>query len=80
MRAQTNRDGRVQEVRQPVWIEPQSDGNAPLCAALERARLLIATFLVDHPDAHPPLIINVTNGRSSDGDPLPPATRVSSAS
>jgi len=75
-RAQTNPDGSVQNARFPVWFEPVSDGKTPTCATLNRASTLLAGFLADHPDCHPPILINLTDGKANDGNPEPLAGRL----
>jgi hypothetical protein len=66
----------MQNVRFPIWFEPAADGQTPMCAALNRAAMLLAGFLVAHPDAFPPVIINITDGKANDGDPEPIAARI----
>jgi len=63
-------------VRFPIWFEPAGDGNTPMCATLQRAGTLLAGFLVDHPDCFPPIVINITDGKATDGNPLDDATRL----
>jgi hypothetical protein len=75
-RAQTNPDGSVQNARFPVWFEPTGDGKTPTCATLNRASTLLAGFLADHPDCHPPVVVNLTDGKANDGDPEPLAARL----
>jgi hypothetical protein len=79
-RAVTNPDGSAQNARFPIWFEPLGDGNTPTCAAVTRACDLIAGFLLDHPDCHPPVVINLTDGKSNDGNPEPLAARLKSLS
>src|SRR5262245_27156215 len=55
-RTQPAADGSAQPVRFPIWFDPQGDGNTPLCATLQRASLLLAGFLADHPDCFPPIV------------------------
>lgn len=59
-----------QTVRFPVWIEPRANGKTPMCAALERAGQTIDTFLTLYPDCYPPMVLNLTDGKPSDGNPL----------
>jgi hypothetical protein len=63
-------------VRFPIWFEPAGDGNTPMCATLQRAGALLAGFLVDHPDCFPPIVVNITDGKATDGNPLEAATRL----
>ena len=57
-------------VKFPVWFEPTSKGGTPMCAALKQASELMKQWAVDHPTSFPPVIINITDGESSDGDPV----------
>jgi hypothetical protein len=60
-------------VKAPVWVEPAAEGSRPMCAALQHARALLASFLQEHPDCFPPVVINVSDGQATDGDPEGPA-------
>jgi hypothetical protein len=75
------RGGRVdQVVKVPVWFEPAADGKTPMCDGLERACLLLAGFLAEHPACYPPLVINISDGEASDGDPEIPAGKLKNLS
>ena len=73
MRKQKDTDdtGREYEVDVPfpVWVRPKAGGGTPMCAALQRARDLAAAWATSHQDSYPPVIINVTDGAATDGDP-----------
>jgi len=60
-------------VRFPIWFEPLANGQTPMCAALNHASNILASFLVEHPDCYPPLVINLTDGEANDGNPEAPA-------
>jgi hypothetical protein len=62
--------------RSPVWFEPEGMGQTPTCTTLERARLIVAGFLAQHPDCFPPVVIHLTDGVATDGDPEGPADRL----
>jgi hypothetical protein len=53
----------------PVWFEARPTGKTPMCAALRRARELLEPFLIAHPGCYPPIVINITDGHPTDGDP-----------
>lgn len=57
----------------PVWVEPVASGGTPMCAALKKAKELAETWVSAHPDNYPPVVINVTDGAATDGDPMVPA-------
>lgn len=63
-----------QTIRFPVWMEPIADNGTPMCQALTRARSLLEGWLRDHADSFPPIVVNVTDGEATDGDPSIPAT------
>lgn len=58
-----------QTVKFPVWFDPAAHGGTPMCEALTRARELVSGWLTQHPGSFPPIIINITDGESTDGDP-----------
>jgi hypothetical protein len=62
----------------PVWLTPQAGGGTPFCGALERATALLRAWLKAHPDCFPPLVINISDGESSDGDPRNAARHLTS--
>jgi hypothetical protein len=67
--------GQVIEItaRFPVWVEPVVGTATPMCAALRQARELAETWVKQHPNNYPPVVINITDGASTDGDPREPA-------
>lgn len=56
-------------VKRPVWVESRAEGGTRMNLALQLARSFIDRFLRLHPDCYPPLIINMTDGEPTDGDP-----------
>jgi hypothetical protein len=58
-----------QEVRFPVWVDPVANGGTPMSSALSRAQSIVSTWLIDHPGCFPPVVLNLTDGESTDGDP-----------
>ena len=62
-----------QSFKFPVWFEPTATGRTPMCGALALARQYLEIFLGRYPGCYPPLVMNITDGMSTDGDPLPPA-------
>lgn len=57
------------EIPFPIWIKAKHGGGTPMCAALNRAYDLASQWAMNHPDNYPPVIINLTDGMSTDGDP-----------
>lgn len=63
----------VRTVKFPTWFSPVAYGDTPMCGALHRARSVLGAWLADHPGCFPPVVVNITDGASTDGDPLPVA-------
>ena len=59
-----------QAFRFPVWFEPTAGGKTPMNAAVELAREVLADFIATYPDCFPPLVINLTDGKPTDANPL----------
>jgi hypothetical protein len=57
----------------PVWFEARPTGRTPMCEALGKAKDHLRTFITAHPNCYPPIIINITDGQPTDGDPREPA-------
>jgi hypothetical protein len=62
-----------QKFKFPIWFEAKPTGKTPMCAALAMAQKYLQAFLSVHRACYPPLVINITDGDASDGDPLQPA-------
>lgn len=62
-----------QKVKFPVWLEPRAAGKTPMCRALTTASQAVEEFIARFPGCHPPIVINITDGMSSDGPPEAPA-------
>jgi hypothetical protein len=62
--------------RSPVWFDPVADGKTPMCATLHRAGAVLSMFLMEYPNSYPPLVVNLTDGEATDGDPEGPASRL----
>lgn len=68
--------GGTQPIRRPVWFEPVGDGKTPMCAAFQQANMMVAGFLIQYPDCFPPIVINITDGVPTDGNPLGEANSI----
>ena len=60
----------------PMWVEPEAHGGTPMCAALDTLHGVLSQWIADHPDTFPPMAIHVTDGGSTDGDPIRHAEQV----
>jgi hypothetical protein len=61
-----------------VWIDPVGDGGTPMTAALNRAYELAWQWAQQYQHCYPPLILNITDGMATDGDPRPAAANLCS--
>ena len=51
----------------------RTDGKTPMVATLKIAAEIAMSFIVDHLECYPPIIIHLTDGEAADGDPEPAA-------
>ncbi len=58
-----------QTIRFPVWFDPVADGGTPMCRAVITAEGILTQWLAEHPDCFPPIVIHITDGEATDGDP-----------
>jgi hypothetical protein len=56
-------------IKFPVWFDAVAQGATPMCAALSKAYDILDGWCEDHSTAFPPLLIHITDGQSTDGDP-----------
>lgn len=69
-----------QKVRFPIWVDATANGATPMCRALEYAKELLEPWIAQHPDSHPPIVLHITDGESTDGDPVPGAHELTALS
>ncbi len=60
----------------PVWVDPKAKGGSPMCHVLYRAHETLNEWIGHHHNSFPPIVVNITDGRSQDGDPTPYAEAV----
>jgi hypothetical protein len=65
-----------QSFKFPVWFEPTAAGRTPMCQALTLAKQYVEAFLGRFPKCYPPMVMNITDGMSTDGDPQAAARAV----
>lgn len=60
----------LHDVTAPCWITPSSRGTTPMYEALCRVQELVEGWCARpaHADSFPPVVFNITDGESSDGD------------
>jgi hypothetical protein len=66
-----------QKFKLPIWFDAVAKGGTPMCGALRRARSILEPWVLEHPDSFPPIVINITDGESTDGDPTSDAFSLS---
>ncbi|QXD16615.1 VWA domain-containing protein [Rhodocaloribacter litoris] len=59
-----------QRVRFPVWFDPEARNGTPMCQALDLATQMVRRWIDLHPHGFPPIVLNITDGEATDGDPL----------
>ena len=67
-----------QQVKFPVWLEPVAGGKTPMCEAFRQATRIVEGWLSEHPRSFPPVVLNITDGQSTDGDPSSLASSLTS--
>ena len=56
-------------IKFPIWFDPIADGSTPMTEAFRKANSILADWLSLNTDCFPPVVIHVTDGESTDGDP-----------
>jgi uncharacterized protein YegL len=56
-------------IRFPVWFETNANGNTPMVAAVEEARRAVQAWCELYPLSYPPVVINISDGEPTDGNP-----------
>ena len=65
-----------QKVSFPIWFSPVAEGGTPMCQTLTLVHDLLKDWTAAHPASYPPVVINITDGEPTDGDPLPVAEQI----
>lgn len=71
-----------QKVKFPVWLEPVAHQGTPMVQAMTLAANMLQGFVAAHPNCFPPIVIHITDGESTDGDPtdaMQNVTRIASS-
>ena len=69
-----------QTLKFPVWFEPIAGGRTPMCQAITEATAALEEFISQFPRAFPPLVINISDGKATDGNPEVPASKLQNLS
>jgi hypothetical protein len=57
------------QVKFPVWFDAKAAGSTPMCKAFKLAHETLKPWIDAHKYSFPPIVINITDGESTDGDP-----------
>jgi hypothetical protein len=58
-----------QKVKFPIWFESKALGETPMCAAFDKASSILSKWILEHQKSFPPIVINITDGKPTDGNP-----------
>ena len=58
-----------QQVKLPIWVDPVAENTTPMTGALQRARTILEPWVAQHATSFPPIVINISDGAPTDGDP-----------
>jgi hypothetical protein len=59
-----------QTVKFPLWFEAKHAGGTPMASAFKMAAEIVQRWVAEHPKGFAPIVINITDGEATDGDPL----------
>jgi len=65
-------------VKFPIWFDPTANGGTPMTEAFRKANTIIADWLSSNPNCFPPVVIHITDGESTDGDPIEEMNKLTS--
>ena len=55
--------------RFPVWLNPVASQGTPMCQAMDIAHRALRDWIDQNPNAYPPMVLNITDGDATDGNP-----------
>lgn len=53
-----------------IWFDPVAASDTPMVKALTISRDLVREWVENHRDSYPPIVINISDGQATDGDPI----------
>jgi len=59
----------TETVKFPTWFDPVANGQTPMTKAFKLAESILTNWLSEHPNCFPPILINISDGAATDGDP-----------
>lgn len=63
-------EGEQIEYEFPIWFEPVSASDTPMVQAIKLAHDWISDWIAEHKQSFPPIVINISDGEATDGDPV----------
>ena len=58
-----------ERIKTKVWFDPIANGRTPMCQAFTLAKGVVDKFIGQYPNCYPPMVMNITDGDSTDGNP-----------
>ena len=68
-----------QQVSFPIWVDPGAAGKTPMCQAFDLAKSTLDQWIAEHKTSFPPIVLHLTDGESTDGDPSELAREITSS-
>jgi hypothetical protein len=66
-------DGGLLKKKSYVWYDPAAQFGTPTMTALDYTKRVVAGWIAAHPKSFPPIVLHITDGDPTDGDPEPAA-------
>lgn len=66
----------TQNIKVPIWFDPKANGGTPMRQALEEVKSILGDWISAHGDNYPPVVLNITDGEATDGDPTTDAEEI----
>jgi hypothetical protein len=63
-------------IDRPVWVDPVANGPTQMTAAIDLAGSFLVDWANGHQQSFPPIVLNFSDGESTDGDPRPIAEQL----
>lgn len=65
-------DGQIQTIteKQTYWLDATAGGRTPMNKAFRTATTIIAKWIRSHSESYPPIVVNITDGKPTDGSDL----------
>jgi hypothetical protein len=63
-------------IKFPIFLEPVASGSTPMTEAMRQTYYIIERFCNNYPTSFPPIVLNLTDGEPTDGNPEPDAQSI----